>query len=168
MKNKIFLYYVEGEDEKKLLEVLKTDRVIEAGKVQVLNVIQKMISNTRLMSLQPNTTVVLVYDTDTDNIGVLEKNIATLNKCHYVSAIYTIPQVKNLEDELIRSCNIKDIKELLGSKSAKDFKGDLIRVSNLPQKLRKHNFDITKFWNCVADKPFDKYANNAINVKCKE
>ena len=39
MKSKYMLYYVEGDDEKKLLDVLKTDlRLIKPGKVQKLNV----------------------------------------------------------------------------------------------------------------------------------
>jgi hypothetical protein len=51
-KSKILQYYVEGEDEKKLIEVLKTDmRLIMPGKVQILNVVQNRISDTKLRIL---------------------------------------------------------------------------------------------------------------------
>ena len=42
MKSKYVLYYVEGEDEVKLIDVLKSNlRVIRAGKVQKLNVLDR-------------------------------------------------------------------------------------------------------------------------------
>lgn len=41
MKSEFVQYFVEGEDEKKLINVLKTDlRVIRPGKVQKLNVVE--------------------------------------------------------------------------------------------------------------------------------
>ena len=62
---------------------------------------------------------------------MLKENIKILNKCPEVNKVICIPQVNNLEDELIRSCNIKQIKELLGSRSNKDYKHDLIAEKNL-------------------------------------
>lgn len=50
------------------------------------------------------------------------------------------------EDELIRSCDIKQIKELLGSKSNKDYKHDLIIEKNLKNKLLAHSFNMDEFW----------------------
>ena len=47
--------------------------------------------------------------------------------------------MKNLEDELIRSCDIRQIKELTGSKSNKDFKRDVIKDNSFHKKLLKHN-----------------------------
>lgn len=76
-----------------------------------------------------------------------------------------IPQVNNLEDELLRSCHIKQIKELLGSKSNKDFKHDLIVEKNLKKKLLNHDFDIQKFWNRNPENKFREISNGAINIK---
>lgn len=76
-----------------------------------------------------------------------------------------IPQVNNLEDELLRSCHIKQIKELLGSKSNKDFKHDLIVEKNLKKKLLNHGFDIQKFWNRNPENKFREISNGAINIK---
>ena len=60
-----FQYYVEGEDEEKLVNVLKSDmQCIEAGKVQVLNPVLEKITPLRLRTLKKNTTVMLVFDTD--------------------------------------------------------------------------------------------------------
>lgn len=126
-KRGYYQYYVEGEDERALLAVLKTEmELIVPGKIDVLNVVQQKVTSTRLMSLKKGTTVVLVFDTDAGNTDVLKENLKILNKCSQVNGVICIPQVNNLEDELIRSCDIKQIKELLGSKSNKDYKHDLI------------------------------------------
>ena len=55
----IFQYYVEGDDEKRLIEVLKTDmRLIIPGKVQILNVVQERLTDLKLRTLQDGTTLV--------------------------------------------------------------------------------------------------------------
>jgi hypothetical protein len=146
-RNAIVQYYVEGEDEKRLLNVLKTDlRVIQPGKIDVFNVVCDTLSLGRLMALKPNTVVVLVFDTDAFDDAILKKNIESLKMCSNVEDVLTIPQARNLEEELVKSCNIKDIKELLNSKSKKDFKTDLIKTTNLTAKLIQKGFDINKLW----------------------
>ena len=51
-----FQYYVEGEDEEKLVNVLKSDmQCFEAGKVQVLNPVLEKITPLRLRTLKKNT-----------------------------------------------------------------------------------------------------------------
>lgn len=80
-----YQYFVEGENEEKLLKVLKTDMgLIEAGKIQKFNVVQEKITNARLMSLKEKTIVVLVFDTDTGKEKILQENIARLEKCKVV------------------------------------------------------------------------------------
>lgn len=38
MKHKTYCYFVEGQDEKKIIDTLKTDlRLIQPGKVQIVN-----------------------------------------------------------------------------------------------------------------------------------
>lgn len=166
MKNTNILYFVEGEDEKKLVNVLKAElKLIKAGKVQVLNVVEEIITDAMLRPLKKDTTVVLVFDTDTRNVGILNYNILRLKECNAVSKIITIPQVANLEDELIRSCNIKKITDLLNSPSLTDFKRDFIRINNLNAKLIEHKFDIDVLW---SQKPPILYQNIDIENNSKE
>ena len=166
MKSKYVQYYVEGQDEEKLINVLKTQLgLIKPGKVQRLNVVEQGINNVRLRALSAGTMVVLVFDTDTGKKDILRKNIEALRACKSVTDIVLIPQVPNLEGELVRSCNIRKIEELLKSKSKTEFKSDLIRVSNLAQKLQEHQFDIRLFWSSKAPEPYQEFENQADMVK---
>ncbi|MBO5495641.1 MAG: hypothetical protein J5964_07980 [Eubacterium sp.] len=166
MKNKYYQYFVEGEDEKKLLNTLKNQlRVIQPGKVQKLNVVESKISTNIIRTLKQGTIVILVFDTDTNNTDILNWNIKKLNDSHVISKVITVPQVKNLEDELLRSCNIKDIKDLLNSRSKKEYKSDLIRVTNLDAKLIEHSFDISLFWNKQPGIPYQHIINGSAEIK---
>lgn len=166
MKNRYVLYYVEGDDEEKLINTLKSKlNMIKSGKVQKLNVVECEITDLRLRALSPGTMVVLVFDTDTGNVEILERNIKKLKACPAVSEVVTIPQVRNLEDELVNSCAIKDITELLNSRSRRDFKSDIIHVSNLDKKLQEHRFDINSFWSKKPLCPYQNIENQAEKVK---
>lgn len=71
---KYYQYYVEGQDEEKLIQVLKTElRLIEPGKVEKFNVVSEELTKLRIMSLKMGTIVVLVFDTDAGNINTLKK-----------------------------------------------------------------------------------------------
>lgn len=166
VKSKFVQYYVEGDDEKKLVDVLKTDLgFIKSGKVQKLNVVEQEITDVRLRTLKRGTMVVLVFDTDTGNVDILKKNIKTLEACPSVSEVVLIPQVANLEAELVRSCNIRKIEELLNSRSKGDFKRDLISVTNLGKKLQEHQFDMNLFWSGRPASPYQNIENQAAKVK---
>lgn len=166
MKTTYIQYYVEGDDEKKLLDVLKTDlRMIRPGKVQKLNVIEQELTSLHLRALKPGTMAVLVFDTDTGNLNILRKNLKTLSECKAVSEIVLIPQVANLEEELVYCCNIKRAEELLNSKSKSDFKSDLIHVSNLGKKLQEHQFDIQRLWSRQPSQPYQGIENQANRIK---
>lgn len=116
---KYYQYYVEGQDEEKIIQVLKTElQLIAPGKVEKFNVVSEKFTELRIMPLKMGTIVVLVFDTDAGNIDTLKENIKFLNKQRTIKKVLCITQVKNLEDELKRSCNIKEIKELTGSKNA--------------------------------------------------
>ena len=166
MKNTYIQYYVEGDDEKTLVDVLKKDlRVIKPGKVQKLNVVEQEITNLHLRTLKQGTMVVLIFDTDTGNIDILQKNIRKLKSCKSVSEIVLIPQVSNLESELIRSCNIRKIEDLLNSKSRGDFKRDFNHVTNLASKLQEHQFDLNRLWSVQPEAPYDQLGNQADKIK---
>lgn len=110
MKSKFVQYYVEGEDEKKIINVLKSDlKVIRPGKVQKLNVTTQKITDMRLRALALGTMVVFAFDTDRGEVDMLKENIEIVKACPSVSEIILIPQVPNIEGELVRSCNIKNL-----------------------------------------------------------
>lgn len=107
MADKNYVYYVEGQCEEKLLKILKTDmRLIQPGKVIKRNVIQDKLRPAQLKTLKKGTTAVLVFDTDTDNTDILFENIELLKRETAISKVICITQVENLEDEIVRSCNV--------------------------------------------------------------
>ena len=161
---KVYHYYVEGKTEEKIIKVLKTEfQIIMPGKVERLNVVEEKLSLKKLMTLKKGTVIVLVYDVDTNKSDILRSNIELLKKCKFV--VLCIPQVNNLEDEILRSCSIRQIKELIGSKSNKEFKNDMIKISNLGAKLIEKEFDFSKFWNTVPNNNFACFKNQANLIK---
>ena len=168
MKREQYHYFVEGEDDRKVVNTLKTDlQWINPGKVQVFNVIEEELTSLITRTLKPGTIVVLVFDTDTGKKNTLLKNIRFLQKDSNVKQVLCIMQVKNLEDEFLRSCAISQIKELTGSKSNSDYKRDLLRQSNLADKLKKHQFQFEKFWNS-SDKVYESICNDSAQIKIKK
>ena len=164
----VYQYFVEGDDEKRLIEVLKTDmRLIQPGKVQVVNVVQERLTDLKLRVLSEGTILIFVFDTDSGNIDILNENIKKAKKSSRVKKVYCITQVKNIEDELIRSTDIKRIEELLSSKSKTDFKRDFIRERNLKQKLADHSFDLNMLWCKEPQSPFENIRNESDVVKNK-
>ena len=167
-QNRYYHYFVEGNNEEKIVKILKTDmQLIMPGKVQVFNVVEQRLSKPRIATLKPGTIVVLVFDTDTGNLSTLMKNIAFLNEEKTIKEVLCITQVKNLEDELIRSCDIKQIRELTGSKTNTEFKHDMLNDSNLTfcKKLTKYNFDFDKFWSMNDEEEYRDIPNDAIKIK---
>ena len=166
INNDIYQYYVEGEDEKRLFETLKGDLgCIASGKVEKFNVIQNKFTIARVRPLKRDTIVVLVYDTDVEKTDILQQNVTFLQKQSGIKDVVCIPQVKNLEDELLYSCRIKNICELTNSKSKKNFKSDFIRCTNLGSRLTKCSFDFSKFWSRVPDNKFSVFGNDAKKIK---
>lgn len=166
-KQDIYHYYVEGEDEKKLLEVLKRGfGCIESGKVDKLNVVQTKFSTARIRTLKPDTIVVLIYDTDVeDGLAILQYNVNFLNKQKGIKQVICIPQVKNLEEELLRACNIKHITELTKSDSKANYKRDFINCSNLSARLTACSFNVVKLWDRMPDNKFKCFGNDAKKIK---
>lgn len=166
-KKGIYHYYVEGEDEKSLLNVLKRDLgCIESGKIDTVNVVQTKFSIARIRPLKQDTIVVFVYDTDVDNnINILQYNVDFLKQQKGIKDIICIPQVKNLEDELINACKIKNIGELTKSGTKTDYKRDIISCSNLGARLSACEFNILKFWNQMPTNRFERFGNDAEKIK---
>lgn len=163
-----YYYLVEGECEKKLIEILKEQKnLIVPGKVNIFNVVQNKISPAFLRMIQENTVFILVFDTDTDNTAILEENIKNLKKNNHVKDVWLVMQVENLEDELIRSTNVPEIKYLTGSKTNREFKRDFIAEKRLYDKLKTHHFDFSKIWVTPAMNRFVSYVNSGYKVKVR-
>ena len=160
----ILHYFVEGENERKLIETIKS-KYLYSGKIKVINTIQNKVPNSILRTLERETVIILVFNTDIEKIDVLDENIKLIKSSNNVRDIIYIPQIKNLEDELIYSTKIKKIKDLLESKSDKDFKRDFISCNNLMKKLEEKEFEVSKLWSREAVSTFKKYRNGAIKIK---
>lgn len=163
------IYFTEGQNEEKLIKVLKTEmKCLIPGKTECLNVLTHKITNGRMMALMPHTTVVMVFDTDVDcPLEILNANIKALNEYPSVDNVITVPQVKTIEDELVYSTDIKAVTKLLPSSSNKAFKSDFNRMAdgNLAAKLKSHGFDISKLWNRNPGGEFSSYYNDTGIIK---
>lgn len=167
--NNYYHYFVEGETDEKMISILKTNfQHIHPGKVEIVNVVTNKIKNSMIMKLKKRTIVVLVFDTDRVETSVLKDNINFLIKQrNVISSVICIPQCKNLEDELVYSCNISRIKVLTNSKSNKDFKKDFLHISdqNAVSRLEINGFDIKKLWSRSPDYPYQDIPNRALLIK---
>ncbi len=167
MKNNC-IYFVEGKCEERLLNALKEKpQRIQQGRVKVFNVIQELLPKSQLITVQAGTTVVLVFDTDIANTECLKENIKRLSTlCTKIKVIY-LPQVLNLEDEIIRCSDIKNVIELTHSRSNKDFKRDFCAMTNVRAALDRANLDVAKLW---TEKVPDRYSfvlcnSNEVKIK---
>ena len=102
-----------------------------------------------------------MFDTDKDETDILDSNLRFLKKQPNVKKVIIIPEVKKLEDELVRSCNITNVKDLMRSKSNSEYKRDLAQCRNLDQVLKRYQFNIDKFWNQEPKGVFAKYKNES-------
>lgn len=165
-RTRYYQYFVEGEDERKIINTLKSDMgLIKPGKVQVFNCVKEKLTALRLMTLKDGTAVVLVFDSDAGNRLLLEENMKLLQNQSNISEVICVIQVKNLEDELIRACDIKQIKDLLGVESNSAYKRALLKEKNLSKKLLGHNFAITKFWCRQDEERYKGIVNAAGEIK---
>lgn len=142
-------YFVEGQCEQKLINVLKDQKnLIIAGKVDVLNVMQEEITDLKLRTLPYKVTIILVFDTDKANLEILNRNLHKLRAFSQVKEVWCVKQVPNLEGELERSTNLKDIKQLFGCDGINEFKEKFIKEKNLYKKLMEIGFVLEKMWIC--------------------
>ena len=138
------------------------------GKSKILNVVQTLIPKSILLSIKPDSYVVLVFDTDvTTNLNVVKKNISNIKKyCTGVKIIYLL-QVRNLEDELIRCTDVKSALELTKSKSLSNFKADFRKLKDEECKrlLERHKIGVAHLWATKAPADFDFAERNSDLIK---
>ncbi len=165
MKNNC-IYYVEGKCEATLLAALKErPQKIVPGKVKVFNVITSLIPRSQLITIQPGTTVVFAFDTDVPVTEHLKKNMELVSTyCTKVRMVF-LPQVWNLEDELVRCTDVKNIAELTRSKSTKEFKRDFCALTNCRDVLNRHRIDVLRLWTQNPPEYFGFVPSNSNLIK---
>lgn len=67
--------------------------------------------------------------------------------------------LSNQAGELIRSTDVREIRNLIGYKSNTDFKRDVLREKRLMQKLNAHHFSLEKLWVTESDPIFECLEN---------
>ena len=163
--SKYFQYFVEGKCEEKLINALKTPpcNYLISGRVDVFNVIQNKLSKQRILSIRPHATIILVYDIDVKDDSKLIENVEVLKK-HGFNNIFHIQSVANFEDEILFTCQIKNIHQLFQTQGLDEFKTNFIHCNNILNKLATVNFEINKLWTRkTKELPFSKYIKNQIN-----
>lgn len=139
-------YFVEGQCEEKLFNELKRHGLILPGKVTVFNALQSRIAS-RVTTFKSGSIIVFAFDTDKGFNDVLLNNIKIVLAHVSSSKVICLPQVENLEDELVKACSkIASVREITRSKSTKDFKSDFISCNNLYERLVDCRFDLSRIW----------------------
>ncbi len=161
---KLYQYFVEGECEEKLINIYKAPpyNYFVPGKVEVFNFVNKFITKNRILNLKPETNIILIYDTDVEDIERLRANIDMLRKYGYKN-IYHIQSIKTFEDEIVFSTDMKKIDELFNTKSNSEFKTQFLREKelNLVNRLEKHYFSLDDIWTRSSnDKIFRQYSSD--------
>lgn len=95
---------------------------------------------------------------------ILKANNKLISSSMNVLRVICVTQVKNLEDELICSCDIRNIRELTNSRSDREYKSDLIRITNLAERLKKCCFCKELFWSKDPDGAFKDIQNQADKI----
>ena len=76
--------------------------------------VQNVIKPNMLLSYPSKIALVFIFDTDKNDCSNLRKNIDIVLHLPNRPRLFCIPQVRNLEDELCYSCEIKDIRKITG------------------------------------------------------
>jgi len=154
LSNKFYQYYVEGQCEKKLIRTLIDQQLIVPGKADVLNPVQEYIRSAHLRPLKNKTNIILIFDTDKPGNEIMKTNLDFLKSRPNIQRVITVPQVRNLEEELIRCTDIRHIRDLLNCKHDSDFKTAFIEEKRLFDKLISHKFDLERLWSFPPDDSF--------------
>lgn len=169
MNNKC-IYYVEGPCEQQLIAALKENpSKLMPGKVKVYNVVQNLIPKSQMISIQSGTTIAFVFDTDVEQTANLKKNLELLRRyCGKLHIIF-LPQVLNLEDELVRCTDVKNVGELTRSNGIRNFKSDFckLKTKDCRAMLERHELKIEKIWTAKVPEVFSFVESNSDQIKVK-
>ena len=149
MANRKCIYLTEGECEAKLVRALQElPTLVRHGKVKRFNVIQNVLPASILMTFDPGSTVILVFDTDTEFTERLKMNLDKLTKQCAKVEVLTIAQVHNFEDELERATDVTKAQELTQRGSVSEFKSAVNRINaaQFRRTLENHHLNMSKLW----------------------
>lgn len=167
MNNKC-IYYVEGPCEQQLVAALKENPAkLIPGKIKVYNVVQNLIPKSQLLSIQCGTTIVLVFDTDVEQTTNLKKNLERLRKyCGRLYIVY-LPQVLNLEDELVRCTDVQNVVDLTRSNGVRNFKTDFckLKVKDCRAMLERYGLKTERLWTTKVSEAFAFVESNSNRIK---
>lgn len=111
--------------------------------------------------------MVFVFDTDKEITDKLQKSIEQVKKHCPQSKIVFLIQVKNLEDELVRSTDVKKVTELTQSQSVSNFKTAFCKMKDLRELLERHQIDVSKLWTTNPPEVFAFVPQNSELIKLK-
>ena len=167
------IYFVEGACEKKLIKSFTFARKNEhfkQGKIEVFNFVNEKLSKAKARTINKYMTVVIVFDTDVNNIDILNENIKILKTVSQLddNHIILVPSVRNFEDEIMYACSkLKGINELFNTNGVAEFKKKFINHSDIVAKLNDVGFNIELIWTRNGQHPFDIFKNTSCKIKCK-
>jgi hypothetical protein len=166
--NNTCVYFVEGACEEKLINALKESPArIAPGKIKIFNVIQNELPRSILISIQPGSRVVFVFDTDVSRTDQLGKNIQRLRKLCSGVKIICLAQVLNVEDELVRCTDVSSPRELTKSRTDKDFKRDFCAVKDCRALLNRHHLDADRLWTTEPPSEFLFLPRNSSQIRLR-
>ena len=158
------------DDQKNMVDLLKEQRMIVAGKSEVFNPVQDLFNLMHVRMLPPNSIIIFVFDTDKPETDTLIRNLKFLRSRPSVHDVICIPQVRNFEDEIIRSTDIHHLRDFFHCDRDSEFKQRFLEERRLISKLSTHQFDPGKFWSSSPDRAFlDKgIVNDAAVIKVRK
>lgn len=160
------VYFCEGPCEEALIKALqKEPALVAAGRPRTFNVIQNVIPNSILLQIKQGTTVVFVFDTDKEITDKLQKSMEQVKKHCPQSKIVFLVQVKDLEDELVRSTDVKKVTDLTQSQSVSNFKTAFCKTKDLRELLERHQIDVGKLWATTPPEVFAFLPRNSELIK---
>lgn len=170
-------YFVKGECERKFIEELKLNNIIEPGKIKKINIALKELSNSDLREFNPieRKRFIIVLNlmecNEEERKKMILKNIKKLKSKK--GKVIVIVQNENLKEELIKATNINSITEILNSKSEEEWEKDMLTIVNFFAYLKRVEFDVNKLWSSPPPKwleneyTSDEIKRGEINVKKK-
>ena len=168
MINRKCCYFTEGQCEERLVRALKLKpALLIPGKVKTFNVVQNVLPISILMTIEPGSMVVLVFDTDKEEISHLKRNIELLKKRCLDVEVLTVLQVLNFEDEMERATDVLRAGQLTKSRTADDFKSAVNRMkdSEFRRALMRHKLNMSDLWAKEPPKSFYSFSQDSAKIK---
>ena len=168
MINRKCCYFTEGQCEERLVRALKLKpALLIPGKVKTFNVVQNVLPISILMTIEPGSMVVLVFDTDKEEISHLKRNIELLKKRCLDVEVLTVLQVLDFEDEMERATDVLRAGQLTKSRTTDDFKSAVNRMKDIEfrRALMRHKLNMSDLWAKEPPKSFHSFSQDSAKIK---